>query len=358
MPLIEEDGFSKLLKTDVKDNLFFIFGDDDYLKDYYCDKLVAATVDESLKAFNFHVYQDDDADLDDIFADAENLPMMAEKTCLLVRNYPLQELKKDDLKQFEKQLDDLPETTVLIFFYGALPVEYNPGKGGKWNGVVSLFLKRGTVVRLDHRSPAKIAAMLVKGAKDRNAVIGQPEAQYFVECVGDDLQTLLNEFNKLCAYSCGEPITREMIDATAVKSIEANVFDISAAIFSGDTDRAFAVSNELLRQKTEIQPMLGAMISSFVDIYRYKVALNAGRSYSDFGEALGYKGNYGYRFKKIDSFARKSSIGSIRRAIDILSEADVRSKSTRVEDAILMTETIAKLASCVSAAAGKQQRKW
>lgn len=346
MPYLEEDGFAKLLKTDFTDHLFFIFGDDSYLKDFYCGRLVDRTVEESMKLFNYHVYQDDDTSLDEIFADAENLPMMAEKTCLLVRNYPLQDFKKEQLKQLEQQLSDLPETSVVIFFYNSLEVEYHATKSAKWNNVVKLFLKYGQVVRLDHRSTAKIAGMLVKSAKDRGTSISQGEAQYFIECVGEDMQTLLNEFNKVCAFSQGQPVTKEMIDATAVKTVEASVFDISVNIFNGNTDKAFATANELLRQKTAIQSMLGAMISSYVDIYRYKVALNAGKGYSDFAEAFGYKGNQSYRFNKISSFARKSSIGTIRKAIDILSEADVRSKSTRADDAILMTETIAKLAGC------------
>ncbi|MBQ6119853.1 MAG: DNA polymerase III subunit delta [Clostridia bacterium] len=355
MPLLEEDGFAKLLKNDIRDNLFFIFGDDDYLKGFYCDRLVAKTVDESMKLFNYHVYQDDSTDLETIFAEAENLPMMAERTCLLVRNYPLQDLKKEQLARLEQMLDNLPETSVLIFFFNTIPVTYNGGKSGKWGGVVSMFLKRGVVVRLDHRSKEKIAAMLVRGAKERGAVIGQAEALYFAECVGDDLQFLLNEFNKLCAYSEGQPITKEMIDVTAVKSVEANVFEISASIFGGNTDKAFAIANELIRQKTELQPILGAMASAYVDIYRLKAALNAGRHTADFADAFGYKGNSSYRFRKIDGFARKSSIGSIRKAIDILAEADVRSKSSGADGAILLTETIAKLASCVSAGAAKKQ---
>ena len=346
MALLEEDGLAKLLKTDCGDHIFCLFGDDGYLKDYYCGRLVDKTVDETMRLFNFHVYQDGDTPLDDIFADAENLPMMAEKTCLLVRNYPLDELKKDELKAFEKKLADVPETTVMIFFFNTREVVYAPKKSGKWNNVVSLFVKYGQAVRLDHRTPAKIAAMLVKRAKNRDAAIDLPEAQYFVACVGDDMQTLLNEFNKLCAYAGGQKITREMIDATAVKSVEASVFDISAALFSGDADRAFAKANELFRQKAELQPMLGALASAYTDIYRYKAALNAGRGYTDFAESFGYTGGYSYRFNKIADFARKSSIASIRRAIEVLAEADVRSKSTRADPQILMTETIAKLASC------------
>ena len=346
MPLLEEDAFARMLKAKPDLHLFLIYGDDDFLKDYYCDKLVDRTVDESMRTFNFHVYQDAETDLDDVFADADNLPMMAEKTCLLVRNYPLCDLRKEEMKDFEKKLADVPDTTVLIFFYNTLHVEYNVKKSTKWNNVVKLFIKYGAAVQLDHRSPAKIAAMLVKRAGDRGAVIGLPEAQYFVECVGDDMQTLLNEFNKLCAYSEGQPVTREMIDATAVKSVEASVFDISAALFSGDTDKAFAKVNELFRQKAELQPMLGALASAYVDIYRYKAALNAGRDYNDFAESFGYTGGYSYRFKKIADSARKSRIADIRKAIEILSEADVKSKSTKADPQILMTETIARLASC------------
>ena len=347
MALLEEDGFGKLLKTDFNDHLFLIFGDDSYLKDYYCARLVNRTVDESMKLFNYHVYQDDETSLEEIFADADNLPMMAERTCLLIRNYPLADLKKEELKAFEKRLTDVPDSTVMIFFFGTDDVVYNPTKGSRWNGVIKLFIQYGQAVRLDHRTAAKIAAMLVKRAKDRGAAIAQPEAQYFVECVGEDMQALLNEFNKLCAFSQGQPITKEMIDVTATKSVEASVFDISGAIFSGETDKAFATANELLRQKTELQPILGALSSSYVDIYRYKVALNANKGYSDFGEAFGYKGNQSYRFNKIAAFARKSSIGSIRKAIDVLAEADVRSKSTKKDDAVLLTETIARLAACV-----------
>ena len=45
--------------------------------------------------------------------------MMAEKTCLLVRNYPLQDLKKEQLARLEQMLDNLQETAVLIFFFWA-----------------------------------------------------------------------------------------------------------------------------------------------------------------------------------------------------------------------------------------------
>lgn len=346
MPLIDEEKLNKIIKSEIKDNIFFIFGDDDYLKEFYCGKLTSAIVSEELKFFNYHVYQDDSVPIETIFADGDNLPMMSDRTCLLVRNFPLHEMKKETMEYFEKGLKNLPETTVLIFYYDTIEIIYNVKKTSKWSPVINMISKYGLVAQIDHRTPAKMAKMLVSRAKDRGTTIDSEEAMYLISCVGEDMQTLLNEFNKVCAFSRGEKITKEMIDATAVKSVEANVFDISIAILNSDIDRAFEILNELLRIKTELQPILGALASTYVNIYRYKAAMNSNRGYTDFAETFGYKGNPSYTFNKLYNYTKRTNISTIRKALDILADADVRSKSTKVDDKILLTETIAKLASC------------
>ena len=342
MPFIDEDAFAKALKGEIKENIFLFSGDDDYLKEHYCNLLTKKTVDESLMFFNFHKYEDDEADLETIFADAENLPLMAEKTCLLVRNYPLDSLSAKALTQFEENLKSIPDSTVIIFYFSGdtLP----SGKNTKWDAVIKVFERLGTVVKIEHRTPAKTAKLLVSRAKDRGTSIDYDTALYLVSSVGEDLQTVLNEFNKVCAFSQGQPVTAEMIDETAVKSVEASVFDISTSIFSGDTDKAYKILNELLRQKIPSSSIIGALASAYVNAYRLKLSYNSDKQISDFAAAFGYKETK-YSFGKIAPFVRKSSVATLRSALDILSEADVKSKSSRVADDILLTELISKLSS-------------
>lgn len=346
MPIIDEEKLNKMLKGGINDNIFFIFGDDDYLKEFYCNKLTDSIVPDELKFFNFHIYQDSATPLETIFADAENLPMMCEKTCLLVRNYPLHELGANGLKELEANLKDLPDTTVIVFYYNTIEISYGAKKTTKWTPVVNLMSRFGQAVQIDHRTPAKMARMLVSRAKDRGTSIDSEEAMYLIQCVGDDMQTVINEFNKVCAFSCGEKITKEMIDITAVKSVEASVFDISISILNNNTDRAFEILNELLRLKTETQSIIGALASTYVNIYRYKTALISDRGYSDFAETFGYKGNPSYTFNKLYNYTKKTPFKEIRKALDILAEADIKSKSTNTDAKILLTETIAKLAVC------------
>ncbi len=342
MAFTDEDSFSKILKNGTDKNVFLFMGDDDYLKEFYCNSLVNKSVDEACKFFNFHKYEDDEADLEAIFSDADNLPVMSDKTCLLIRNYPLDKLSAKEQTALEENLKNLPETTVMIFYFSAslLP----SGKNTKWDAIAKIFDKYGIVAKIDHRTQGKTAKLLVSRAKERGTSIDYDTAMYLIDCVGDDLQVILNEFNKICAFSCGEPVTKEMIDLTAAKSVEASVFDISTSIFSGNTDNAFRILNELLRQKVSSSAIIGALSTAYVNAYRLKVAYNSDKVPEDFSKEFQYKETK-YTFGKISPFVKKSKISSIRKALDILSDADVRSKSTSTPDDILLTELITNLAS-------------
>ncbi len=345
MAIIDEDGLSRLLKTDVREHIWCIFGDDSYLKEFYCEKLVGLTVAENLKLFNFHVYEDRETELEDIFADADNLPVMSERTCLLIKDFPLNALGAEQVKAFEKRLADAPESAVLIFYFNKLPVSADRKNNAKWAAFVDLFSKYGTAVNLSHRTRAKTVKMLMRGAAARGTSIGQAEAEYLIDTVGDDMQNLLNEFNKICAFADGSPVTKEMIDEAAVKTVEASVFDISTALFNGDADKAFATVNELLRQKTPLQSILGALAGAYVNIYRLKTALDSGHTADDFAEALGYnKKTYPYVFRNVAVFTRKSSREKIAQAIELLTQTDIRSKSGGTDDRTLLTELLAELA--------------
>lgn len=343
MPFTDEDIFHKMLKSEITENKFLFCGDDDYLKEFYCNQLITKTVDESLMFFNFHKYEDEDTDLDTIFADAENFPVMAEKTCLLVRNYPLTDLGTAAMREFENNLRSIPDTTVMIFYFSAS--EIPSGKNAKWDAVTKLFSDCGTVVKIEHRTPAKTAKLLVSRAKDKGTSIDYETALYLIDCVGEEMQTVLNEFNKVCAFSCGKPVTKEMIDVTAVKSVEASVFDISTSIFSGNADNAYKILNELLRQKTPASSIIGALGSAYVNAYRLKVAFNADKTAIDFAEKFQYRETK-YTFGKIAPFVKQTPLSTLRKALNVLSEADVKSKSSRVSEDMLLTELISKLAAC------------
>lgn len=342
MPFFNEDGIVQKLKAQINDNIWLIFGDDDYLKEYYCNKLINACVDESLRFFNFHTFNDDEKTLDEIFTVAENLPVMCDKTCLLIRNYPFNQLKESDIDSFKKSLSEIPETTVMIFYYNTCELFSGQNLLPKWAGAVNEIARLGVAVNLSHRSGLKTAKMLVRKAADRNTSISEDDAQYLISIVGDDMQTIINEFDKVCSYANGKPVTKEIIDFTAVKCTEANVFDISTSLICGNTDNAYKITDELIKIKTPVYNIIGAMASTFVNIYRYKVARANGRGVNDFKDAFGYTSVYA--ITKLPSEVNSVPLSKIKEAVDTLMQYDARTKSASFEPEVLMSELTARLA--------------
>lgn len=341
MAILNEEAFRSHLKRGEFSRIYFLFGEDLFLKEFYCKQLTDAVCDERFAVFNMHKFTDEDS-IYSILDACEALPMMSDYSCVLARDFDLSSLTASDSGDFLDAITQLPESTVLILAYFSTDISYNPKKSDRWKKYIDAVMKYGTVVNIEHRTPAKIAALLVTKAKDRGTSISRETAQYFVERAGDDLQTLLNEFNKLCAYSQGQPVTREMVDETVVKTIEASVFDIQKAIINGKPDRAYEIVDELIRKKTDIPSIVGALAMPYVDMYRCKVYKRAGKSSSDVINDFAY----GNRFFAIrDAFAdsSKCTLQELKCAIDLLGEADIRSKSTSVDDRLLIEELFARL---------------
>ena len=67
---------------------------------------------------------------------AEALPFLAEHKCVAVADFNLEEKNQVELNKFNELLDNLPESTTLVFWYPTL--EFDPKKSAKWRN----FLKR------------------------------------------------------------------------------------------------------------------------------------------------------------------------------------------------------------------------
>ncbi len=343
MALLNEDSLRKILKSETPHGLYCLYGEDMYLKDFYLKKLIDAAVDPTFAAFNLRTFVRNEHELTDILEATEALPMMSEYQCVLLRDYPIQDLLKDDFKALEDAIRTLPESTLLIFFFSDPEIEYNQRKPDKRTKYFDLFAKYGNLVNLSHRTPATIVRTLVNGAKERGTSIDAPTAQYLIDRAGTDLQTLLNEFNKVCSYANGEPVTQEMINECVLETVEASVFDISHALLSGNADRAFEILHELMRRKSEAQTVIGAMAFNWTDLYRAKVALLTDHRLSDCN-GYNYQTKSSSALQKTMQDARLCSLGQIKTALDILADTDAQLKSRSVNDALLLEETLVRLA--------------
>lgn len=344
MALLNEEALRKIIRSETPHGLYCVFGEDLYLKDFYLKKLIDAAVDPALAAFNLRTFVRNEKTLTDILEAVEALPMMSEYQCVLVRDFPLHELVKDEFAELEDAVKNLPESTLLLFFFSDPAIEYNRKKPDKWTKYFELFEKHGNLINLSHRSAAAIVKTLVNGAAERGTVIDADTAQYLVDRAGTDLQTLFNEFNKVCSYADGEPVTKEMINECVLPSVEASVFDICHTLLIGNTDRSFEILKELLRRRIDAQTLIGGMAFNWIDLYRAKAAAVCNKRLNDYASEFNYAKKPSSVLQQAARDADRCSLRQLKEALDILADADTKLKSRSVNEALLLEETLVRIA--------------
>ena len=337
MASITESDLKKQIRSNEFDNLYFIYGNEGYLKKHYLDTLIKKIVDDSFKDFNLHIFDGKGIDMKEVALAVEALPMMSERSCVVIKDIKPTELGDGGKDALVSLVSDIPETCVVIIC--ALTVEAE-GKG--WKELISAFDKYGTTVKLDKMSRQELSKYVIKGAKSRGFDIDVTLADYFISIVGDTMTNVLNEIEKVCVNSTDGKIKKENIDAVTIKTAEVKIFELSKNLVSGNSDKAFSILDSLMKQREEPISVLATIITSYVDMYRAKVAVAAGHRPEDAAKVFNY-GKNDFRLKNGAKNASKMSIESLRKSLDVLALADEKLKSTSVDGRFILEETMMKL---------------
>lgn len=333
----------KELKRQIKDGDFsrayFIYGEEGYLKEHYVNTLVKKLVSGPLQDFNLHKYDGKQETVDDILKDADLLPMMGDCNFILACDYPFDKSEKD-CKEIKEYLKDIPETTVMVFWYNSVIPDVK--KGARWKGIEAAFAKYGSSIELNKKSEQELVKLLISGCKKRGAVLSAANASYLISVSGSEIKTLLNEIQKLSSYADGTEITKEMIDKLAVKCLQSKIYDLSNAVVRSNYEKAYSVLNSLFAAKEDPIKVLSAISGCFVDMYRVKCAKTAGMPFDDVGNYFSYRGRE-FTLKNASRDSASLSFAQLRKSLDVIMGADNSLKSTSADSRLILEEMLVKL---------------
>ena len=339
MANLNEQEFKKVLSSGELPPLCLVFGDEDYLKKHYVSQLEKKSVDEAMAQFNLHRINGENFTVDEFYQLAESMPFMSDYSCVVVKDLNVDKMKNDDLEAMLDLFGDPPETCVAVFWMDSVALDEKKDKCKKFIEAIDAV---GVVLRLDKMSGTQLYKLLENGAKKRGVEMSRDVSGYLVKRVGDDLNMLLNELDKLCFYKGEGELSRRDVDAVCTRSLDASVFDLSKALVSGTAQQAFSILNDLLAQKEKPVVILGTLISAYVDMYRAQVALNSGESADAAAKVFNYRRRE-FRLKNAARSSAQMSMEQIRTCLDILADADMRIKSTALDERRILEETMLKL---------------
>ena len=318
-------------------NLYVLYGAEGYLTEQYAKMVADKTVEEGFDAFNLQRFDGQGLSILTLEEAVESLPLMSDRKCVMVRDY---DPSGADADRAQKLVSAVPETCVLVFWQ--MTVQPDKRKAG-WKNFLAIAEQNGVVMEFKRKEPADTAKMLMAGAKRRGSQLDFDDAKYLVEQVGNDLNLLVRELDKLCALAGERGITRKLIDVASPKNLEAKVFDLSKAIFRRRHDEAYDLLYQLKTQREEPVPVLAVLSGAYADLYRAKVAAAGGLSAESLAaDYKSYKGKE-WKLRNAGRDASRMSVPVLRDCLEILAQADMTLKGNHGDSWVLLEQTVSRL---------------
>lgn len=340
MAIIYESDLKKQIKENTMSNCYLFYGSEDYLKQFYTNKICSKFVSPGSEMFSLRKYDGKDDTLDDVLEGANSISFMSDYCVVIAHDFSLDSLNEDDKEKLLDYLQNIPDSSITIFWMDG--IEVSP-KNAKWKWVIDNFTKYATVINFEKPTGKNLLKLICAYTSKQGCTITENTASYLVEVVGDSLNVIFNELQKICNFAGqGNEITRECIDSVAVRSLEAKVFDLSKRILSYNVQGALELLHTLMLQKAEPIDIFAVILMSFVDIYRVKTSVSGGQSVTYPAQFFDYR-NKEFRLTNANKIASKLTDEQIRECFDCFAESDRALKTTFQGGELILEKLIVKI---------------
>jgi len=284
--MIEEHDLKATVSRGSIKPVYLLVGNDPYLTKHYANLIAKKAVPQN-PDFNLFTMQEN-CTLQDIYDRYFQFSFTGERICVLASNFDFEACPIATFKELQALVESPHDCNTLVLYYDVLSI--NTKKSDRFKKLAKSVEKGGGVVtELNHKTETELAKMLTVSAAKRLRKLDITVAKYMISVCGTDLNILINELEKLCSYAPEDSvIEKETVDSICVKTVEASVYDISRYILAGKPEKVFASLNNLLAEGVSPAEIHAFISSAYVDIFRVKAALDAGKKPETIATDFGY----------------------------------------------------------------------
>ncbi len=336
-----ENELKNQLKNGALPYAVLLFGDEHYMIRQYVKKIIAATVTANP---DFNITElSGNIPIQKIYDAAETLPFFSDMRCVTVGDYNHDKISENDFSELLGIISRLDGSCRLVLYYETVEINQKKPSARAKKLIKAVETAGGAVVNISPRGEAELMKALVAGASKRGVQMHPSAARHLIETSGTDLQTLVGELEKLCAYARGGAVTNEMIDNIASRSIDASIYNLSKFIISRDASGAQKLLDELTFMRVEPIAMIYTLAGVYTDMTRAKLGAAAGLSPAEIAKTFGYPANLAFRITNALRDAKKFSDAALKRSLELILASDKRLKSTPADPKIELQALITNL---------------
>lgn len=320
--------------------VYFIDGEESFYLDELTKFFETSILPPAERDFNMVVMYGKDAEWSDVVNACRRFPMFAEKQVVILKDAGSLKGGQEDLKGLNSLISYIQKpspTTIFLMEHGGKKVDGKTRFG-------KLIKDKAVYFTSDKVKDDNIPSWVQAQGREMNFHIGDREAQLLATYLGNDLQKIINEIEKVRINVPDEKeLTTQLIQKYIGISKEYNVLEFSDAITGNDRDKMFRMLTYFIANpKAAPMPLVvGLLYPQFSRIYMANFV--KGKTDKEAAAAMGINPWF---LKDITSKLNHWPLNRIERAIMILGKYStmcVGIKSYTTDNGELLKEMVGQL---------------
>jgi DNA polymerase-3 subunit delta len=311
--------------------LYLFFGEEEFLIQEAVDLVINKVVVPGARDFNFNTLYCKDTSSSELVNLCQTLPFMSEKRLVIAKEIDV--FKAADLEELIPYLNDPSPSTCLLMLSNQPRYEKK--------AVISAVEAHGAVTRFYALLDREIVAWIEEWVRARGLSIRRDAAQFLWQTLGNDLQKIGNELEKV-VISLNEKKTVTFDDVKTVVGDfrEYSSFDLAAALGQKNREKAFLILSRLIQEGEAPVGLLGSIAWNFRRLMQAKAMEAAGMGQDDIMKKLRIIFHQAGLFKEQ---MRCYTLDELREVFAVMLSTDKALKSSGLNGRLILERMILRL---------------
>ncbi|HEY6010469.1 MAG TPA: DNA polymerase III subunit delta [Nitrospirota bacterium] len=313
--------------------LYLFYGEEEFLIQEAVDLIITAVVDPAARDFNFNTVYCRETPAAELVGLCQTLPFMSTKRLVIAKE--IDAFKAADVEELVPYLNDPSPSTCLVLISHA-------GRYEK-KAVISAVEAHGAATRFFPLLDRELVSWIEDRARERKLSIQRDAAQYLWQTIGNDLQKIINEFDKVEIYiKEKKTITFDDVKAVVGDFREYSSFDLAAEIGSKNREKAFSILTRLMQEGEAPVGLLGSIAWNFRRLLRAKSMEASGIPPDDAMKKLRPPVIF-HQASQFKAQMKSYTLDELREAFGVMLAADRALKSSSLNGRLVLERMILRL---------------
>lgn len=267
----------------MKNNLYLIVGEDQELINFYLNKIMKEIGLDEEKKINYDM---NTSSISDILDEVSMISLFSSEKVVIGYNFDIGKINDNDRDYLIRYLNNNNSNDRYIILIA--------GKVDGRSKDYKIFKDKFKIIDLLQVDNGKDIYKYVEDyIKDRGYKIDKYNLDYLVELLGNDINNINNEIDKILLYlNDDKVISREVIDKLVSDNIDNIMYEFTNAVLDRDYEKISKMYNDFKMENVGYDYLIGSLGNALRGALVIKILYNQGNSNNEIAKFIGKKEFY------------------------------------------------------------------